>query len=116
MPISRFLEWLIESGNLEFYMQRLVDAYNPTAARGVMCRSTLSVGWDGTLYDCDFNQMLDLPVNGRSPRHIGEFDLAALEARTIVTDRHCFELFGRDGRLGWCTLPAWRPAHLLPTR
>lgn len=90
MPISRFLEWLMESGNLESYMHRLVDAYNPTAARGVMCRNTLSVGWDGTLYDCDFNQMLELPVNGRSPRHIGDFDLAALEARTIVTDRHCF--------------------------
>ncbi|MXY25604.1 MAG: radical SAM/Cys-rich domain protein [Acidobacteria bacterium] len=90
MPISRFLEWLIESGNLESYMHRLVDAYNPTAARGVMCRNTLSVGWDGTLYDCDFNQMLELPVNGRSPRHIGDFDLGALEARTIVTDRHCF--------------------------
>ncbi len=90
MPISRFLEWLIDSGNLETYMRRLVDAYNPAAARGVMCRNTLSVGWDGTLYDCDFNQMLDLPVNGRSPRHIGAFDLAALESRTIVTDRHCF--------------------------
>ncbi len=90
MPISRFLEWLIESDNLEAYMGRLVDAYNPAAARGVMCRNTLSVGWEGTLYDCDFNQMLDLPVNGRSPRHIADFDLAALEARTIVTDRHCF--------------------------
>ncbi len=90
MPISRFLEWLIDSGNLEDYMTRLVGAYNPAAASGVMCRNTLSVGWDGTLYDCDFNQMLELPVNGSAPRHIADFDLAALEARTIVTDRHCF--------------------------
>lgn len=90
MPISRFLEWLIDSGNLEDYMTRLVAAYNPAAALGVMCRNTLSVGWDGTLYDCDFNQMLELPVNGRAPRHIADFDLATLEARTIVTDRHCF--------------------------
>ena len=65
MPISRFLEFLLESGNYERYMERLANAYNPTAAAGVMCRSTLSVGWDGTLYDCDFNQMLELPVSGR---------------------------------------------------
>ncbi len=90
MPISRFLEWLIDSSNLEDYMERLVTAYNPAAAREVMCRNTLSVGWDGTLYDCDFNQMLDLPVKGPAPRHIADFDLAALEARAIVTGRHCF--------------------------
>jgi radical SAM/Cys-rich protein len=61
MPISRFLEFLIESGNYEGYMARLANAFNPTAAAGVMCRYTISVGWDGTLYDCDFNQMLGLP-------------------------------------------------------
>lgn len=90
MPISRFLEWLRESGNLEAYLQRLVSAFNPAAIQGVMCRDTLSVGWDGQLYDCDFNQMLELPVEAGAPRHIRDFDLAALEARTIVTDRHCF--------------------------
>jgi radical SAM/Cys-rich protein len=90
MPISRFLEWLRESGNLEAYLQRLVTAFNPAAARRVMCRNTLSVGWDGQLYDCDFNQMLELPVEAGAPRHIRDFDLAVLEARTIVTDRHCF--------------------------
>ena len=62
MPISRFLEFLLESGNYEQYMERLANAFNPAAAAGVMCRYTISVGWDGTLYDCDFNQMLDLPV------------------------------------------------------
>ena len=90
MPISRFLEWLVDSSNLERYMQRLVAAYNPAAARGVMCRNTLSVGWDGALYDCDFNQMLDLPVEPGAPRRIEDFDLAALEARSIVVGRHCF--------------------------
>lgn len=90
MPISRFLEWLEQSGNLETYMERLVLAFNPAAARGVMCRNTLSVGWDGQLYDCDFNQMLDMPVEASAPRHIRDFDLAKLEARTLVTDRHCF--------------------------
>ena len=90
MPISRFLEWLIESGNLESYMQHLIRAFNPVAARGVMCRNTLSVGWDGTLYDCDFNQMLDLPVGFDAPRHLRDFDLARLAQRRIVTARHCF--------------------------
>jgi radical SAM/Cys-rich protein len=67
MPISRYLEYLVDSGNLAGYMERLVNAYNPAAAAGVMCRNTLSVGWDGTLYDCDFNQMLELPIE--SPHH-----------------------------------------------
>lgn len=90
MPISRFLEWLEQSGNLAAYLERLVVAFNPAAAHGVMCRNTLSVGWDGQLYDCDFNQMLDLPVEAGAPRHIRDFDRAKLEARSIVTDRHCF--------------------------
>jgi radical SAM/Cys-rich protein len=90
MPISRYLEWLIESGNLEGYMERLVNTFNPAAASGVMCRNTISVGWDGTVYDCDFNQMLDLPVAPERTRHIRDFDLDALNARSIVTDRHCF--------------------------
>jgi radical SAM/Cys-rich protein len=90
MPISRFLEYLVESGNLEQYMQNLVNAYNPRAAASVMCRNTLSVGWDGTLYDCDFNQMLDLPVAAESPQTIFDFDLQALEGRRIVVGPHCF--------------------------
>jgi radical SAM/Cys-rich protein len=90
MPISRYLEWLIDSDNLEDYLQELVRSFNPAAAAGVMCRNTLSVGWDGTLYDCDFNQMLDLPVEAGAPRNIRDFDGAALDARRIVTRRHCF--------------------------
>ncbi len=90
MPISRYLEWLLETSNLEAYMTRLVTAFNPGAVAGVMCRNTLSIGWDGQLYDCDFNQMLELGLAGDAPRHIRDFDLAALEHRDIVTDRHCF--------------------------
>lgn len=90
MPISRFLEFLVESGNYEGYMERLVNAFNPAAAAGVMCRYTLSVGWDGTLYDCDFNQMLDLPVHQGAPRHIRDFDPARLHTRQIVTRNHCY--------------------------
>jgi radical SAM/Cys-rich protein len=90
MPISRFLEFLLESGNYEGYMERLANAFNPAAAAGVMCRYTLSVGWDGTLYDCDFNQMLDLPVDHGAPRHIRDFDPARLAYRRIVTGNHCY--------------------------
>ncbi len=89
MPISRYLEWLLDSGNLQAYLSKLAAAFNPLAARGVMCRNTLSVGYDGTLYDCDFNQMLDLSLGGRVG-HIRDFDLEALAARTIRVDRHCF--------------------------
>ncbi|MDH5740006.1 MAG: arsenosugar biosynthesis radical SAM protein ArsS [Nitrospira sp.] len=90
MPISRFLEFLIESGNYDQYMTRLANAFNPAAAAGVMCRSTLSVGWDGKLYDCDFNQMLDLPVDHGAPSHIREFDPVQLHHRQIVTRNHCY--------------------------
>jgi len=90
MPISRYLEWLADSGNLEQYMQRLVESFNPATIAGVMCRSMISVGWDGRLYDCDFNQMLDLAVEPSAPRHIGDFDLDALVRRRIVVGRHCF--------------------------
>jgi radical SAM/Cys-rich protein len=90
MPISRFLEFLIDSGNYEGYMRKLVDAYNPVAAEGVMCRTMISVGWDGVLYDCDFNQMLELPVVKSAGRHIADVDLSRHEGRAIVTGRHCF--------------------------
>jgi len=90
MPISRYLEWLARTGNLAAYLQRLVAAFNPAAAAGVMCRRILSVGWRGDLYDCDFNQMLELGVGRGAPRHLREFDLEALATRRIVTGRHCF--------------------------
>ncbi|MEM1452772.1 MAG: arsenosugar biosynthesis radical SAM (seleno)protein ArsS [Planctomycetota bacterium] len=90
MPISRYLEWLEGSGQTEAYLRKLVDAFNPSAAEGLMCRSTLSVGWDGRLFDCDFNQMLDLEVGHGAPRHVDDFDLDALARRKIVVGRHCF--------------------------
>jgi len=92
MPISRYLEWLEASGNLQAYMERLVNAFNPATVAGLMCRNTISVSWDGRLFDCDFNQMLDLEVqqpNGQSP-HIRDFDLQQWAQRQIVTQRHCF--------------------------
>jgi radical SAM/Cys-rich protein len=89
MPISRYLEFLMRSGNYGRYMEALVNAFNPAAAMNVMCRDTISVGWDGALFDCDFNQMLDLPVASAS-KHISTFDADALSTRSIVVDQHCF--------------------------
>ena len=90
MPIGRYLEFLLASGNYDGYMQRLVNAFNPVAAAGVMCRYIISVGWDGTLYDCDFNQMLALPLGFDSPKHVRDFDAALLYERRIVTRNHCY--------------------------
>lgn len=88
LPINRFLDDLLRSGQYESYMQKLIDAFNPAAAAGVMCRTTLSVDWNGRLFDCDFNQMLDLPVHGMS--NIRDFSPNLLEGRIIRTARHCF--------------------------
>jgi len=90
VPIGRFRDFLDASGNYEPYMQRLVNAYNPVAAAGVMCRYTLSIGWDGTLYDCDFNQMLGLTTNHGAPAHIRDFSVEMLNRRQIVTGQHCY--------------------------
>lgn len=90
MPISRFLEFLDQKGQTEEYLTRLVNAFNPAAAAGVMCRNTLSVNYDGTLSDCDFNQMLELPVHASVSQTIADADRALLDGREIVTGPHCF--------------------------
>ncbi len=89
LPISRYLDYLLQSGNYEKYMEKLVNAYNPTAAANVMCRNTISIGWDGYLYDCDFNQMLDLKLDG-IVKHISQFDTSVLKERNIIVNQHCF--------------------------
>ncbi|MFD2916470.1 arsenosugar biosynthesis radical SAM (seleno)protein ArsS [Psychroserpens luteus] len=89
LPIARFLDFLIASENYEDYMYQLVEAYNPTAVKNVMCTNTLSISWDGYLFDCDFNQMLELPVNSKS-KHISEFNEEQLEGRDIVISQHCY--------------------------
>ena len=89
LPISRFLDYLLQTGNYEKYMEKLVAAYNPIAAANVMCRNTVSVGWDGYLYDCDFNQMLDLKLIG-SFNHIAHFSREQLDNRKIIIGQHCY--------------------------
>ena len=89
LPISRFLDYLIASENYEDYMYNLVAAFNPAAVANVMCTNTLSVSWDGWLYDCDFNQMLELKVDS-SVQHIREFNKDLLSKRTICISQHCY--------------------------
>jgi len=90
LPISRFLDYLIQSDNYQDYMQTLIEAFNPNTVEGLMCRNTLSISWDGYIYDCDFNQMLDLKVSAKNSQHLDDFDLAALNERPIVLNQHCF--------------------------
>ncbi len=89
LPISRYLSYLLESGNYEKYMYKLIDAFNPAAAQNVMCRNTISVGWDGWLYDCDFNQMLEMKTDTKD-KHISTFNLDQLNNRNIIVNQHCY--------------------------
>ena len=89
LPISRFLDFLIASENYEDYMYALVDAFNPSAVANVMCTNTLSVSWDGYLYDCDFNQMLDLKVASKT-KHISNYNEEVLQNRDIIISQHCY--------------------------
>ena len=89
LPISRFLDYLIASENYEEYMHALVDAFNPSAVGNVMCTNTISVSWEGFLFDCDFNQMLDLKVDS-TIAHISEFNSTSLDDRKIRLSQHCY--------------------------
>ncbi len=89
MPISRYLDYLLQTGNYSDYMQRLTEAFNPATVQGLMCRNTVSVGYDGSIYDCDFNQMLGLKV-ATSSNHISNFDKNKLAKRNIVLNQHCY--------------------------
>ncbi|MBV6646083.1 MAG: arsenosugar biosynthesis radical SAM protein ArsS [Cyclobacteriaceae bacterium] len=90
LPVSRFLDYLINADKYDDYMDELANAFNPAAAAGVMCRNTVSVSWDGYLYDCDFNQMLELKINGGAPDHIRDFDMERLVSREIIVNQHCY--------------------------
>lgn len=90
MPIKRFLDYLRRSGNEERYMRKLIQAFNPATVDGLMCRNLISVDWTGKLYDCDFNQMLDLPVAAELPQTIAEFSPEKFAGRRIMTGPHCF--------------------------
>lgn len=89
LPVSRFLDYLIASDNYEEYMWTLVDSFNPNAASAVMCLNTLSVSWEGYLYDCDFNQMLQIPINDNR-QHISNYEPDLMDGRLIKISQHCY--------------------------
>jgi len=89
MPISRFLDYLITIGKDQQYLELLVNSFNPDAVKSVMCKNTISVSWDGLLYDCDFNQMLDLPVAVKG-QTLAEFNAEQLSSRNIIVNQHCY--------------------------
>lgn len=95
-PVGRFREFLVRSGNLERYMEKLACAFNPETLGGLMCRHIVSVDWNGVLYDCDFNQVLGLCM-GAVPRHIGGFDYERLSRRTISVADHCYACTAGQG-------------------
>lgn len=90
MPISRYLDYLLVTGNYQKYMDKLIAAFNPSAVSNLMCRNTISVSWDGFLYDCDFNQMLDLLVSPKRSQHLSNFNVETLNNRSIVLKQHCY--------------------------
>jgi radical SAM/Cys-rich protein len=90
MPIHRFKNQLEYLGTYEEYMTKLVNAFNPAAAEGIMCRSFVSVGYDGNLYDCDFNQMAGMPIQNGEPMTVFNFDFHKLINRRIFFVSHCF--------------------------
>jgi radical SAM/Cys-rich protein len=89
-PIGRFAAALEREGRLHTYHRQLVEAFNPDTIPGLMCRNTVSVAWDGSLYDCDFNQAIGMGLDSEVPRHIRDFDLDALASRPIRCDDHCY--------------------------
>lgn len=90
LPIARYADYLDARGTFDEYMSMLVAHLNPQAVPGVMCRSLVSIGWDGAVYDCDFNQMLEIPLGGASRRSIFDLDSLALDGQPIATAAHCF--------------------------
>jgi len=90
LPVSRFASWLRHEGKYEAYLDLLVSAFNARTIEGLMCRNTINVSWQGEVHDCDFNQMLRLPLAGGARRTLWELDPASLENQPIATGAHCF--------------------------
>jgi len=93
-PVGRFLSFLHDSSNLQRYMERLAAAFNPATLNNLMCREQISVGWDGYIYDCDFNQMLGMNC---SPKHISEFSFEGFQEREILMNNHCYACTAGSG-------------------
>ena len=90
IPITRFKKFLEATGCAEEYQQLLIDSFNPATIDGLMCRDTINVGWEGDLFDCDFNQMIDLPMGSRPRRFLWDIVPRDLDGEPIATGSHCF--------------------------
>jgi radical SAM/Cys-rich protein len=90
MPIARFSSWLRHEGKLDEYMETLVAAFNPASVEGLMCRNTISVGWRGEVYDCDFNQQLGMQLGNGAPLFLWDLDPGTFAEHAIRTADHCF--------------------------
>jgi radical SAM/Cys-rich protein len=90
LPIARFAAWLRHRGEYENYLRVLREAFNPAAVEGLMCRNTISVGWQGEVYDCDFNQQLGMQLNNGKPLSLWDLDLETFAKLEILTADHCF--------------------------
>lgn len=97
VPLGRFREWLKTSGNFDTYMERLAKAFNPCAVEGVMCRTLVSVSWDGFLYDCDFNLARGIPMGGRKKVHVSEAPGKPEAGYSIATADHCYTCTAGSG-------------------
>ena len=96
MPISRFLDFLLKMDYLNEYMDRLIDSFNPLSINGLMCKDMVSVSWDGYLYDCDFNQMLDIKIKSDA-NHINSYSNKKILSREIQIANHCFGCTSGNG-------------------
>jgi len=90
LPVTRFALWLKSLGQLEDYHRLLFENFNPATVDGLMCRDTINVGWEGDLFDCDFNQMLDLSMGRRQRRFLWDIEPESLKGEQVTTGRHCF--------------------------
>ncbi len=97
MPVGRFKDFLVRTAGLEKYKEDLIAAFNPDNLQGLMCRKLLNIGWNGRLYDCDFNQMLGVSVHPDLPQHIKEFEYSSLKNRPIVVGEHCYACAAGQG-------------------
>jgi radical SAM/Cys-rich protein len=96
IPLGRYRDWLDRSGNLQRYQEKLASGFNPATLAGVMCRSLVSVSWEGILYDCDFNLALDLPYSGRKV-HVSEREGPPPAGAPIRVGDHCFACTAGSG-------------------
>src|SRR5438128_4294820 len=90
LPIGRFASYLRHNNKLNEYMELLIHAFNPATVDGLMCRNTISVGWRGEVYDCDFNQQLGMQWNNGAPMFLWDVDPPKIEGREVMTGNHCF--------------------------